>query len=223
MPLQLTEWGLRSESVALPTHFPWNSAVPWIWEIFGENISKRNTWNILVTFITKLSYLLQQKQYTEHGHYWKFMKWTLFFGSVFTTILIVSERKLYERKSRAFLQLHELCNNRKQNSYFCSLPDKNWIVGFFEGMWQILLKTYKLLSIARSWLGDLHCSFYFWWGRHIHLSLLQKMAKNDKLAKEKLLLGVWPFQLCSFSGATLSQEHSRQWMWSKARANLLSS
>lgn len=121
-------------------------------------------------------------------HYWKFMKWTLFFGSLFTTILIVSERKLYERKSRAFLQLHGYSNNRKQNSYFCSLPDKNWIVDFFEGMWQILLTTYKLLSVAWSWLGDLHCSFYFWWERHRHLSLLQKMVKNDKLAEERFLL-----------------------------------
>ena len=113
------------------------------------------------------------------------MKWTLFFGSVFTTVLIVSERKLYERKSRAFLQLHGYSNNRKQNSYFCSLPDKNWTVDFFEGMWQILLTTYKLLSIAGSWLGELQCSFYFWWGRHGHLSWLQKMVKKKKKKKKK--------------------------------------
>lgn len=155
------------------------------------------------------------------------MKWTLFFGSMFTTVLIVSERKLYERKSRAFLQLHGYSNNRKQNSYFCSLPDKNWTVDFFEGMWQILLMTYKLLSLAGSWLGELQCSFYFWWGRHRHLSLLQKNGKKkkkkDKLAEEKLLFKEQPLHPWSSGGTTLPQEHSRQWIWNSAKAKLLSS
>ena len=125
-----------SESVALPTRFSKNTPVLGIWEIFDENT--RNKWNIPVTLIIKISYLVWQKQYSEY--YWKSMKWTLFSGSVFTTILIVSERKLYERKSRAFLQLHKYCNNRKRNSYFCSLPDKNWIVDFF---WRHVAHTVK--------------------------------------------------------------------------------
>lgn len=32
--------GVGSESVGLATYFSWNSAVPWVWEIFDENISK---------------------------------------------------------------------------------------------------------------------------------------------------------------------------------------
>lgn len=179
-------WGVGSESGTPPTPFSRNTAVPCLWEIVGENISHRNKWNILVTLIIKCFISSTTKTMLGARHYWKFMKWTLFFGSLFTTILIVSERKLYERKSRAFLQLHGYGNNRKQNSYFCSLPDKNWIVDFFEGMWQILLATYKLLSVAWSWLGDLHCSFYFWWGRHRHLSLLQKMVKKWQVGRREI-------------------------------------
>lgn len=124
-----------------------------------------------------------------------------FLGSVFTTVLIVLERKLYERKSGAFLQLHADCNNRKQNSYFCSCSDKNSIVGLQKACGECC-ERHKLLSIAWSWLGNLDCGFYSWWqGLSYICHLLQEMVKMDKLAKKKFLLIVWPCR-----GAALDTE-----------------
>lgn len=57
-------------------------------------------------------------------------------------------------------------------------------------MWQILLKTYKLLPIAWSWLGDLHCSFYFWWGDTFVITPENGKKKAASWQKEKLLLRV---------------------------------
>lgn len=162
--------------------------------MLDENI--RNKRNIPVTLIIKISYLVWKKQYSEYGHYWKSMKWTLFSGSVFTTILIVSERKLYERKSRAFLQLRKYCNNRKRNSYFCSLPDKNWIVGFF---WKHVTHTVKdiLITVCCVVLTEWLTLLLLFLAREAiicHYSR-KKMVKNDKLTEETLLLRVKPFSL----------------------------